>query len=807
MPFGRGQKWTMGISGRLYDGVIAFAKAVAGREKVDKKVASLLGGTPASWRAWSGDPYQQIIEYRNWIYTAIRFRALRRQVPPIVARYVDAGEIEGERAERRKAFAFGGAMPKKRNIVSRQKAIGSGISRIGHELEYLPTSSAPMRLLHDPNDPQIGIDLWYMCSVFEDLTGRVHIWKVRDGAGRVVELWYLPTQWCDPRPGDGKLINQLLVTMPSGGSVILDADDVITIGEPSPFGYLAWQSPLQAHGLTVDLNNALFVSRFNGLINGSHVGSMIKVPSSMANNPDSMARLEQSLLSRTVGTINYNRPLIAEEGAELINLTPQMELAFSQSANQMRDNIFAAFDLDASVMGYANEATYAASVVTQKNVFNKVVKPYWERRNATLTEKLLKMEFGLDLCAINEHKTEETPDEKERRLRFMKESGAISVNEIRVEYEKEPYDDPRYDEPIALPGAERMPLGGLGDLGGFDFGQELPAGENQIESQTAENVEAQSEESEPTTVGEAIGYTKGFTGTIVDKLGRKIRYVNGVRVAGEQKLPEGKKPAGQNATPSQKKPAGKVENKKPAESTAGKIVEAKPMSEKAKRAKASYVLIDRKIQRYAEEYNEARLAKVLVGVSFPNGEPIDISIPKNKKNYAQWESTMNEYKIAYENWKKNGKKGKAPVRGEMTGPAAHGIELKTKVVGKIDKLTMDSYAQVRKIVWEKSENAAFHTIVSDDRKMIRPDGTINEKNKRVYYYRRGVAGSASLSGMLKVENEAELIKLMQMPEAKLPAPAQRTDGHLRVGTWVPFKDKIGKGFRNTETGKVFRAKK
>jgi hypothetical protein len=500
----------MGISGRLYDGVIAFAKAVAGREKVDKKVASLLGGTPASWRAWSGDPYQQIIEYRNWTYTAIRFRALRRQVPPIVARYVDAGEIEGDRAERRKAFTFGGAMPKKRNIVSRQKAIGSGISRVGHELEYLPTSSAPMRLLHDPNDPQIGIDLWYMCSVFEDLTGRVHIWKVRDGAGRVVELWYLPTQWCDPRPGDGKLINQLLVTMPSGGSVILDADDVITIGEPSPFGYLAWQSPLQAHGLTVDLNNALFVSRFNGLINGSHVGSMIKVPSSMANNPDSMARLEQSLLSRTVGTINYNRPLIAEEGAELINLTPQMELAFSQSANQMRDNIFAAFDLDASVMGYANEATYAASVVTQKNVFNKVVKPYWERRNATLTEKLLKMEFGLDLCAINEHKTEETPDEKERRLRFMKESGAISVNEIRVEYEKEPYDDPRYDEPIGFAEYARLDAGNPNDAPTDDYGQTPPSDFNGGQ--------------------DILTVYKSFTGVITDAIGRKIRYVNGKRV-------------------------------------------------------------------------------------------------------------------------------------------------------------------------------------------------------------------------------------------------------------------------------------
>jgi phage portal protein BeeE len=468
----------MGPLGRLYDGVVNFAKALRpSRGKVRSSIGGWFGGSPTGWRAWSGDPYQQITEYRNWVYTSVHFRALKRQTPPLAVRYVKEDEVEQEKFVRQKAYLAGQYVPK-RKMVKRSKSVGSAQNRVGFEMEYLPADSDVMRLLHNPNDPQIGVDLWFMCSIFEDLTGRCHIWKVRNGAGKIVELWYIPTQWVDPRPGNGRLIDFYRVTMPSGGTEDIDADDIITIGEPSPFGYVAWQSPLQAHGLTVDLNNALLVSRFNGLTNGAQVGTLIKVPSSMSNDPEKMQRLEASLMSRIVGAVNYNRPLIAEEGAELINLTPQIELAFSESSEKMRDNIFAAFDLDASVMGYANNSTYAGSIITDRNIWKKIVKPYHERRNATLTERLLH-EFGDDLVAINEYQTEESPDEKRDRIRLMADLQAITVNEVREEFDREPFDDPRYDEPIGAAG-DRAAMLDMQDMQA-EFGVRAPGGQ-QVES-------------------------------------------------------------------------------------------------------------------------------------------------------------------------------------------------------------------------------------------------------------------------------------------------------------------------------------
>lgn len=221
------------------------------------------------------------------------------------------------------------------------------------------------------------------------------------------------------------------------------------------------------------------------------------------------------------------------------------------------------------------------------------------------------------------------------------------------------------------------------------------------------------------------------------------------------------KPAEQSpATAQPKSKRAPVPQQEPTERTKSEI------------AKASAKRVDKSIQRYAEEYNEPRFAKAMGGVSFPDSEPVDVVV------------------------------------GE-SGVVKHGIELKTLVDNGNGKLTMDKYAQVRKIEWEKkNKGATYHTIVSDDSGMYdAATGQPKEGGSRKYYYRRGIAGSARIGAMHECRNEAELKKLMALPENKLPPAAQRTDRLLRVGTWKFFQDEQGKGYRNSKTGDIARAKK
>lgn len=198
------------------------------------------------------------------------------------------------------------------------------------------------------------------------------------------------------------------------------------------------------------------------------------------------------------------------------------------------------------------------------------------------------------------------------------------------------------------------------------------------------------------------------------------------------------------ATPEEKaKLASKGQKKSP-----------RQMSEKASKAKASHHMIDGKVQRYAEEHNEPRFAKAMGGVSFPDSEAVDVVIADNR------------------------------------GVAAHGIELKTVVDNKNNKITMKRSAMERKWQWEKKNKATYHTVVLDDSAVFEAKGKVeglhpkeqadkygkaHDESKRRIFYRRGV-GSFRIGGMHECKDMAELKKLLAMPDDKLPEAAQRTDG-------------------------------
>lgn len=217
---------------------------------------------------------------------------------------------------------------------------------------------------------------------------------------------------------------------------------------------------------------------------------------------------------------------------------------------------------------------------------------------------------------------------------------------------------------------------------------------------------------------------------------------------------------------------GAAEDAEKTATKSGRTKEPKPSPKtKAMIAKQSATYVGKDIQRYAEEHNEPQFAKSIGGLSYADNEPVDV------------------------------------VSGSG-GVVEHGCELKTMVSNKASKLTMDRYAQVRKVAWESDNKATFHTCVIDDRDVFNAKGPgLHDETKRTYYYRRGVAGSARIESMHKCKNVAEVKKLMNMPEKELPAGAKRTDGALHEGKWKPIVDDAGKGFKNTKTGEVVRPKK
>lgn len=171
------------------------------------------------------------------------------------------------------------------------------------------------------------------------------------------------------------------------------------------------------------------------------------------------------------------------------------------------------------------------------------------------------------------------------------------------------------------------------------------------------------------------------------------------------------------------------------------------LSQKSILAKQSAKHVGKEIQRYSEEHNEPILAKGLTrggakAQSLRDNEPADV------------------------------------VRSRG-GKITDGIELKTMTTAGNDKITMKREAQERKAAWMRENDAHFHTVVFDDRKVYNAKGEgLHDDSQRVILYRRGY-GSFRTGGMYRVRDMDELDRLLSLPTADLPRAAQPPAGYPR----------------------------
>jgi hypothetical protein len=165
-------------------------------------------------------------------------------------------------------------------------------------------------------------------------------------------------------------------------------------------------------------------------------------------------------------------------------------------------------------------------------------------------------------------------------------------------------------------------------------------------------------------------------------------------------------------------------------------------SQKSMLAKQSAKYVGSEIQRYSEEHNEPILAKGISGLSLRDNEPVDVIVISS-------------------------------------GVVEHGVELKTMVDNKANKITMKTSAMQRKADWVQEHKAPYHTVVFDDHAVFNANGpSQHDDSKRVLLYRRGF-GSFRTDNMYKVADMAELKSLMAMSDDDLPAAAKPPKSYVQ----------------------------
>lgn len=361
-----------------------------------------LGPSPGWWR---NDAHEQVGHFSSWVYAAVT------SIAQEVARHRPYGFRETGPAE--------------------------------HDMTPLPPTHPLMRLLSRPNPWLTPWELWYLTTVYLELTGNC-FWYcpgLRAGAaslGVPGELWVIPSQWVRIIPDANSFVKGYEVCTPGATAERLHADEVIHLKYPNPLDPHYGLSPLQANALTVDTQTELQQARYHAFRAGQRPGVVIS--SEQVLTEPVVRRLEESLASRLGGRENWHRPLVLEQGlrASPWTLTPA-EMDFVNSSKLTRDEILAVYRVPLPIAGVIEHVGLGSDIWAGARVMfcEGTVQPKLDLIAQVLTRDL-GQRYGPDIGVAFPDISPRNQSERRADDELDAKLGIRTINEIRAARGLEP---------------------------------------------------------------------------------------------------------------------------------------------------------------------------------------------------------------------------------------------------------------------------------------------------------------------------------------------------------------------------------
>lgn len=300
---------------------------------------------------------------------------------------------------------------------------------------------------HKPN-PEITAFNFWETKVHHLLTfGNTYSEIVRDGNGKIVELWpLLPDQTTIERnPMDLKLYYRTIIPK-TNEQVILPFEKVLHIaglGFDGRQGYSPVQMMRETLGLTLSLEE--YGSRFFG--NGAKPGGVLEHPSKLGD--DAHDRLRSSWNEMHQGLSNSHRVAILEEGMayKQLGIAPE-DSQFLESRGFQKREIAQIYRVPPHMLGDLEKASYASMEQQSLDFVQNCIRPWLERIEDAVHFKCLDdmevgkvvAEFYVDSILRGDSKT------RNEVLQIKRQNGVISANDWRKDEGMNPSDDESADK-------------------------------------------------------------------------------------------------------------------------------------------------------------------------------------------------------------------------------------------------------------------------------------------------------------------------------------------------------------------------
>lgn len=351
------------IANNLGRAVGSFKAGLAG--SVKRARAAFIGAWAESGK-WAGGDYsrrgaQRRAMLNSWVYTAIE----------MIMREASAAR-------------FG--------VVQQTDVDDEPVAIKNHPLE---------KLLRRPN-PWMGRSfLWQYTISWLMLDGNAYWFVALDDYGRPIEIWPLPAQDVEVRPGDSeRFIDEYWYTA-NGTRFEIPTEYIVHFRLPNPFDVFRGLSPLMAAMLAIDSDTAM--SRWNG----AFFGRDNVMPSAIINLSSGVpgATIDQTDLDSLKSELHSEYTAMARKTAVVSADTMQAvllgwnakDMDFFNGRQFTKEEVYAIFGVPAGLLD--KNATEANAITADKVFKEKTIWPLLVLIAEQLTVELVGTYYGTDLEA------------------------------------------------------------------------------------------------------------------------------------------------------------------------------------------------------------------------------------------------------------------------------------------------------------------------------------------------------------------------------------------------------------------------
>ena len=266
-------------------------------------------------------------------------------------------------------------------------------------------------------------------TINRKLTGDSFIYKVRNNAGQVVELWNIRPDRVNIVSSREEYISHYEIINNDGTREKIDPSNIIHIKAPSPLNEYFGISPLSAAGNRVQVEGYAIENQRDLFLNSARPDGVLTTEEPLT--PEQREQLGDDFNKRHKGVGKNSKLAVLDSGLKYqqVSLSPR-EMDFIESLKATRDDILTAFKVPKPIVAVTDDVNLANSKTAQEIFLSETIVPEMNKLVNKLNEELIIPEYGEEYFLTFE---DPAPISREARLAEFT-AGCdkwISRNEIR----------------------------------------------------------------------------------------------------------------------------------------------------------------------------------------------------------------------------------------------------------------------------------------------------------------------------------------------------------------------------------------